>query len=1453
MKNMVMRSGIKARLLAFLMAAVLLISLAPVSALAGETFTLYFAVPSDWVKANYDRIVFNYHDNISNSQSGWHEEGMSSTGEYTSGGLEIFSVTFDSPTGGYSDVRFKAMRDNGEVHYVNAYTGNEMHYDNNLIWDNGWREYVETPPTPATTVYFDGSYSGFILKEYELKKSEAYYDGKQDETNRCLIPNPDIGKVYYFANGAYGTKSGEMTSVGGNIFSVSLPEGYSSKIVFSSSELTRLAGNHQRGGSTSVLDIPSGENPCFYADANDYIVYDESFNGGYRGGYWGSYGETRDAEAGRNTDIVSVGSGTFTRDDSTYYLKTTLYDYYSDYELSGYNLNTRATHDGNAFRRWYSFRLFDTALSNKYSSMNSASLIPIYTGQFQPAVSGWGYRYSDEFFPLYGSDQYYKFMSVNNSTWNAEGEGYYYSTAAQGIVDSQLNGGEVRVKGGAGTLPYFDKSFLTGNNSYNAVLGEVYENVTIPFTQKEIESVNYWHFDSAETTVTLKKSGDEYYLDNVTGDSERNKYKNLNSLGKWSEGDTPDPTYGFFPFNSGASSDNGNTYNFGFGAKMELNFHLTENGKVLGSDGNEHPIVFRFSGDDDLWVFIDGELVLDVGGAHAAVSGEINFADKTTTVSGVKSSWGNSSPSTTENFNLKGKNTDNHTMTIYYMERGMWSSNFKVDFNFPDDNLFVVEESVNAENVNKTLFPAAYATLKNTDFNIGIKNLATHYGTVSTHPEENGQIIYQREIMDFGSAASGKLESVNGAQYILLTETTGSGGSGSGEPTVTYTGPIAMKGGQYAVFENEFRRGSYIAVDQSVDTYGDLFKTKWTMYDYDGSEVTGFSSGESVTAGSTTNLVGVEGLKPDDGRTEKIFLEADETSYGTKYQQTGSATAPDNAFVFRSYKHPDGTSRDTSLKLLYENEVKVGSLTVTKAKRDGGPDLTGSYTFTVVFSNVGGHDLEGRDVTETFTLSQGESKTFTGIPEGTTYTVTETGIPDGSELYSVDGTVGATSATGSIEDGVTASHIFANAPETTIQVTKAMADGSDTVTGKFRIIVVPTSGGVIPATYEAAIIDVELAVGESSSVVPAVAGQQYAVIEIMPDSETVLSSYILNGTNTELSGESSFAITAAIGPNAITLNNYLAPYDVGVYVKKLWKNGDDTIAKDDTRLPATLSFKISYTLTDSTVHWLDTVYTLTRDQYNMSDLIHLADLPARVNGSIANYELWELDASGDPVLESVVTFGENQFGVSKEKNVSADGLCFNFSFANSLADEETVSLKITEKIYGSMGNKQDEFIFTITLSNASKALPESFAVTGSRYVGEGTLSFAAPSAGGGSNSAGSSSGSTIVAEIRLGHNEDITITGIPMGTLYSIVQSTPAGVSLLYETRIGGTDGTDGELSEDRTAQGPINDNPTVVHFANGYDATVPSGVTLTGGALLLMGSALGLGGVIAVRKKKEN
>lgn len=168
--------------------------------------------------------------------------------------------------------------------------------------------------------------------------------------------------------------------------------------------------------------------------------------------------------------------------------------------------------------------------------------------------------------------------------------------------------------------------------------------------------------------------------------------------------------------------------NYGFGQKFDLNFRLTSDGKVLDSDNKRVPIEFNFSGDDDVWVFIDGQLVLDIGGDHAVVTGKIDFANKMATVSSAKnsSSGGTSDGEVKKHFpeELDTNNyfTKEHTLTMFYMERGLWESNMKITFNFPQENKLTVEKEVDTTEAND-IFKNALADVGTFDFEI--KNLAT--------------------------------------------------------------------------------------------------------------------------------------------------------------------------------------------------------------------------------------------------------------------------------------------------------------------------------------------------------------------------------------------------------------------------------------------------------------------------------------------------------------------------------------------------------------------------------------------------------------------------------------------------------------------------------------------------------------------------------------------------------
>ena len=647
-----------------------------------------------------------------------------------------------------------------------------------------------------------------VLIYYDATFSKLPTTGKDDTGGDYSIPKDKQSTVYYRLKGENGEKSinGTMSQIPGtDYYAADVPAGYT-KILFSSYPLSSDEDNANCGERTDWEDIPSDyqdKEQCFYADTNDDAVY----HNGVRGGYWAPKGTPRDAEKWKNTTIVDIADAKFTEDPNTKYVTSTLYDYYTDYELNGKSRDNYKDNDNKAsHRNWVTFREFDQALSDYYSNSGTTVPYPMYTGQFQPDAVGadgreWGIRFSEiaDTLNLYG----YKkdknlFMAVNNSTSDRNGKGLgqnqekLYDETFQGLAGPELKNGKPIMNGTTDlAMPFFNEEFLQGENSKKAKLGNVYKEVSFPFTQDEVfkesdatnaneKGVKYWYFDSDKTTLYLKNDPDNggYFLQKQN--ALESKSKNLKSDStpvevKNEKGETV-YTYGFFPFNSGASEDKASTYNYGFGAKLQFQFTLTSDGKVKADNGNYVPIKFFFSGDDDVWVYIDGKLALDVGGDHGKASGLLEFgADEngnnyTSYVSDIKASNNTVYDSVEDKtvtylgnkitFKYKSKQTTTlkpgtHTLTMYYMERGMWESNMAVAFNFPDNNELQVQKQVVLKNVDPE-FQKCFTDKK--IFNFTIKNQATHYGTkdaAKPNPSDTKEVNLDADVSNIAPATPG--------------------------------------------------------------------------------------------------------------------------------------------------------------------------------------------------------------------------------------------------------------------------------------------------------------------------------------------------------------------------------------------------------------------------------------------------------------------------------------------------------------------------------------------------------------------------------------------------------------------------------------------------------------------------------------------------------------------------
>lgn len=636
---------------------------------------------------------------------------------------------------------------------------------------------------------------GAIRIYYDATFSKMALNGDTGDFSIPKANNNNKETIYYRIKGD-GVESEKGTLVkddtNENLYYVDIPQEYSSNssIIFSGEEINDDNATKGNGVSTEWLTIPTDGKNCFYADTNDDAVY----KGTTRGGYWAPKDTSR-AETWKNTGtkVVDIASDNFTEEAKTKYVTSTLYDYYTDYELNGnnrdnYNSTYYTPGEGGGFasqRSWVTFRQFDRALSDYYS--NCKAQYPIYTGHFQPTYSNWGITFEtiSAALNLWGFNKDFenknRFMAINNSTINEDGSGTRYDYAYQGLVKDKTSTGDATgeplLKDTTTTTvePHFNKEFLSGTNTKNAKLGDVYDNVAFPFTKRQIfdedQGVDYWYFDSQDTTLYLKQDSttEQYFLKSSTENRERSRNLDSNSAQKSiNKNGQSVSSYGYFPFNETATAGRASTYNYGFGTKLQMDFTLTDDGKVETekADGTKEKtsIKFFFSGDDDVWVFIDGQLALDVGGAHGKVSGLLEFGEtdtkdgkknsvtayvsrvkkggtsdndkdetngnravKTVTYNGEKISfYAESTPLVAKDTPLVLDKGQKHTLTMYYMERGMWESNMAVAFNFPDNNELQVQKEVDLKNVTDPAFQNCFKNQK--IFNFTIQNQATHYG-----------------------------------------------------------------------------------------------------------------------------------------------------------------------------------------------------------------------------------------------------------------------------------------------------------------------------------------------------------------------------------------------------------------------------------------------------------------------------------------------------------------------------------------------------------------------------------------------------------------------------------------------------------------------------------------------------------------------------------------------------
>lgn len=734
-----------------------------------------------------------------------------------------------------------------------------------------------------------------------------------------------------------------------NVWSATVPDGATYV------QFTRTNNKlEEKWGGTATLSLEQGDKNCFVANGWDSNIWTN-------GGEWISYAGN---SGGKTTSYFNVNA--------------TLVDYFNDNRVG--QSDNRFDNQGNEtgpdkapysnLNKWLS-GLDGYASNGIQDKTDSNAPVPLYFGDLLHANQAGG-----------ALNWYWQGANVafgpNKDTASQD--------VAQGIVGKNLdaNGNLVtsyKNNGKQVKVPFFneDEEAYPDQSKYM----RFYNNLQFPFTKTTNDKgVSTYSFNSDKNTV---------YYDYDKKEIVRNDDVKIHDASKEND-------IGYFPFNSDDPSSAKGNLNYGFGTQFTIPFTVTENG--LNVDGT--PMEFNFTGDDDVWVYIDGALVLDMGGAHNKAVGKINFATQKatittgtsnakqgnqTTITGGRTAAVSNGKETVDFSNITVIKSDGntvpladhmkesgkvHELKMYYMERGMWNSNMSISYSFvPLPSGLTLSKTLDTANVNAGLKNAVQG-LDDFNFKIQTKDLKNNESETKYSDVENlGYTLYD---------------------YNNHTD--------SGQVAESST----------ATFSSSYFASEFINTKDNSSAF------------YAG---TGFQITESIPEGT------------------KLQYDTSKTSWGVYDSVTSREAIKNQKGTVATFDMGDANSSEMDVVNRYVNFVntpKVGSLSVEKIYNGTAPkdktfgftvmvDLTGHdyydpYELEYTGSQTGITDKNGH-----FTLKAGETITFAGIPAGATYKVVED-KPDAGDTWEQD-TAKCTKLTGTIAANTTSAAVVTNKTKTT--------------------------------------------------------------------------------------------------------------------------------------------------------------------------------------------------------------------------------------------------------------------------------------------------------------------------------------------------------------------------------------------------------------------------------------